>query len=61
MKCPSTCSLSSLASGMPFPTTDEVRLLADDRRCAENSESLASEGWTDIITSLERYAILATA
>lgn len=29
-------------------------------RCAENSESVLSDGWTEMTTSLDRYAILAT-
>lgn len=33
---------------------------AEALRCLENSVSTASEGWTETMTSLERYAILAT-
>ena len=35
---------------------DCTRLL----RCAENSESVASDGWTEMTTSLARYAMRAT-
>lgn len=45
-------------------TVDATRLLslrpAYLLRCEENSESSPRAGCTDIITSLERYAILAT-
>jgi hypothetical protein len=47
-------------SGTPFATRLGALLSAKERKCEENSESDASEGWTEITTSLAMYAIRAT-
>jgi hypothetical protein len=45
---------------MLFATMLGALLFCKARKTSENSESVAREGWTDTITSLERYAMRAT-
>ena len=43
-----------------FATRLAALFFCNARKKWENSESAASEGWTDTMTSLERYAMRAT-
>lgn len=53
---------NTLTSGTPLTATRLLSFRPEYLcKCEENSDSTACAGWTDIITSLERYAILATA
>lgn len=48
-------------SGRVWQTIEFALLVAYWVRNLENSESVAREGWTEMITSEERYAMRATA
>lgn len=48
-------------SGSAWQTMEFALLVAYWVRNLENSESVAREGWTEMITSEERYAMRATA
>ena len=57
----SACWRTGTTSVAVFERSDFALLLASRERKKVNSVSVASDGWTEKTTSLDKYAIRATA